>query len=195
MENIDLIAALNQIGKEHGDEGLLKKLADEAGYAAVPPTIDEFLDNPYYAGNFLGKNLYPPWREELRLIFPDPFNCLYLQICTTGSIGIGKSTACLAGMLYDLCRLLYLKDPHKTFQLISSTQIVIAFMNTTLKTADSVLFGQFRDWIKQSPFFQEQLAKVKQKKNSNSIYLPHNIYIWFTWNTCLRKSSGFWDFE
>ncbi len=175
MENNDLIKALNEIRQKYGDKALLEKLAHEAGYAAIPPTIDQFLDDEYYAGKFLGKNLYPAWREELRKIFSDPFNCNYLQICATGSIGIGKSSFCLAGMLYDLCRLLHLKDPHKTFKLISSTQIAIAFMNTTLRAADSVLFAQFRDWIKQSPFFQEQMAKVKQKKNSDSIYLPHNI--------------------
>jgi hypothetical protein len=107
--------------------------------------------------------------EETVCIRVDHPNRLFL---VDGFVVTHNSTLCLAGIAYDLCRLLCLKDPHDTFQLISSTQIVIAFMNTTLKLADSVLFNQFKDWINESPFFLEMRARCANPKKE---FLPHKI--------------------
>lgn len=162
---------IEQLIDEYGDDAI-EALAILAGYEKIPPTIDEFLDNEHYAGKFLGDRLYPEWRSVLRQVYPDPLYSPFLEIAATGSIGTGKSTMCLAGLLYDLCRLLHLKSPHDTFQLIDSTSIVVALMNTTRDLADSVLYAQLMDWIKTSPFFQEQKKKVSDPRKE---FLPHKI--------------------
>lgn len=173
--NNELDELLDCSFKENVD--MLAKIAFDAGYASIPPTIDEFLNDKYYAGSFLGGNkLFPTWREQLRDIYPTPFTSPFLQIAVTGAIGLGKSTFCMAGVLYDLCRLLHLKNPHKTYHLIESDRIVIAFMNTTMRLADSVLYRQFKDWLHLSPYFREQLKKVPQRDDGPP-KLPHNIVI------------------
>jgi hypothetical protein len=166
---------LDKLIKELGYEEAMKELALLAGYVSTPPTIDEFIDDPYFCGSFLGDGIWPGWRTELRKIYPNPFHSPYAEICITGGIGVGKSLVCKVGLLYDLCKLLHLKDPHETFGLLPSKPIVFAFMNATLKLADSVLFREFNEWLRTSPFFREQAKKIKQRKNAIAVDFPHNI--------------------
>jgi hypothetical protein len=167
--------SISKFMDEYGDEAF-KIMALQAGYIAVPPTIEEFIDDPYFAGKFLGGSLYPTWREELKAIYPNPFYSPYSQVILTGAIGLGKSHCAKVGIAYDLCRMLFLKDPHRTYQLGISKPIVIAFMNTTKTLSESVLFREFNEWLRMSPFFVEQAAKVKQNKPS-IVQLPHNIML------------------
>ncbi len=178
MNEIDYQNELRRLIELYGEQGAELYLAELAGYEKIPPTIEEFIESEYYCGSFLGKNLYPTWKTVLKEIYPNRFTSPYLQICVTGGVGLGKSTMCLVGVLYDLCKLLHLKNPHETFQMIPSDPIVVAFMNTTLKLADSNLVGQFKEWIRSSPFFSEQAGKIKQKKPS-TILFPHNIQLVF----------------
>lgn len=59
----------------------------EEDFERRPVSIDEFLDNDYYLGE-VGKDIYPKWREELRLVC-DPTKEIYEWIIR-GCIGAGK---------------------------------------------------------------------------------------------------------
>ncbi len=67
----------------------LKALRD-VDYIRVPPTPEEFVNDPKYLGD-VAKQLYPKWKEELIYIL-DPKNEIYLHI-VSGAIGSGKCTS------------------------------------------------------------------------------------------------------
>jgi hypothetical protein len=144
----------------------IEKLAQLAGYHEVPPTIDEFCDEENFAGSMFGEGqMYPTWRQLLRVIYPHPLYGRYNEIALTGAIGIGKSTACLGGMSYDLCKLLHMRSPQETFKLVKSTPLVIAFINTTMNLAQAVLYRQFKNILDTSPFFIHQRSLVAPPLN------------------------------
>lgn len=161
---------IDSLVENHGYESALDILAKAGGYESAVPTIDQFLDDPKYLGASLtdpvtGKSkVYPIWRDALRKIYPNPYYSPYVQIIITGAIGLGKSTFSIAGALYDICKLLHLKDPHQHFGLIKSTEIQYALINATMSLAGSVLYDQMVEWMRESPFFKEKMAKAPYRK-------------------------------
>lgn len=174
MEGEASIQLADQLIDSFGVDGAVRHLARMCGYREVPPTIQQFLDDKQFAGDYLGESLYPTWREVLEQVFPHPFNKPYFEIACTGSIGTGKSTLCLAGMLYDMVCLTYLENPHNVFGLLPSTQLVFAFINTTLKLSESVLVKQFNDFVSWTPYLKDLRSKLANPKKE---YLPNNIGI------------------
>ena len=59
-----------------------------ADYDEIPVSIEEFISNPRYAGNYL-QVYYPFWKEQLINIFDKGKH--YSEIAFTGSIGTGKA--------------------------------------------------------------------------------------------------------
>jgi len=64
-------------------------------YESPPPTIMEFLSNPYYLGEETqeGKRVFPYWKTKLQEIYPTPFFEYSPDkkiIILTGATGIGK---------------------------------------------------------------------------------------------------------
>lgn len=169
---------LDRLVAQHGRKEAMSILAKASGYREVPPTIDEFLDDPEFLGPILidsrnGKSkLYPIWREALREIYPNPFYSPKTQIIITGAIGLGKSTFSLAGALYDITRILHLENPQEYFGLIKSTQIVYALINATMGLAFSVLMAQIQDWIASSPYL-----KRRHNEAPKGHLFPNNIGI------------------
>ena len=171
---------LNPIQKlieEYGYDTAMRVMARAAGYTDVPPTISQFLNEPYYAKDIIGDGLYPEWRSQLLNIFPTQFYSPYTQVATTGSVGTGKSTLCLGGMAYDLTKTLFLRSPHAKYDLQPSTPLALAFINTTKTLAQSVLTNQFKEWMRESPFFKDQMRKVEKIRGVPLSLLPHNIHI------------------
>ncbi|QIG71470.1 terminase large subunit protein [Rhizobium phage RHph_TM39] len=166
-------ALVQNLMAAHGKTETLRTLAKMGGYVDAPPTIDKFIDDDYFMGDMFGDNTYPIWRSALYEIYPNPFFSPYLEIVLTGSIGQGKSTCALAGVTYDLCKLLYLKDPHEKYNLIKSTKIVLALMNATKSLAGTVLYDQIITYLKNSPFFKSEMKKTSGKLS----ILPNNIDI------------------
>lgn len=159
----------NQLAKLSRQEQceLLAYLED---YSKVPVTIDEFIDNEYYAGKILGGDrVYPYWREWLRKIYPNQFYSPYIEVCVTGAIGIGKSTVALIAVAYDIYRLTLIKNPHEKWHLIETTAIVIALMTANLSLAGTVLGSQLADLIEVSPYFQSIYAPKQ------GMLFPHKI--------------------
>lgn len=145
--------------KEHGVKGALSILSHMSGYESTPPTIEEYLDSDEYLGGILGKHIYPFWRSALYEIYPNPLYSPYLEIIVTGAIGQGKSVFSLAGVSYDLCKLLHVKSPHTKYGILKSDKIVLALINATLNLAGGVLYDQLAMWFNESPFFRAQLSK------------------------------------
>lgn len=155
---------------------VLHSFAKITGFQENVPDIDDFIHDPYYLGKVLGDTLYPIWKKAAREVFPTPYHSPVGEIVLSGGIGLGKSTFALLVCMYDLCKLLCLKNPHKYYGLVESTIISIALVNATQKLAKGVLWAQFEDWVNNSPFFKSKVL-VTKGKNKGKTYFINNIDI------------------
>lgn len=169
---------VSEMLSEHGQQEVLKTVAKFNGYKDIPPTITQFLEDPYFLGgkDNIGRKLFPIWKKELKEIFPTPFYSPYSEIYLTGSIGCGKSTMAIVGILYDMCKVCYMSDPQKRFDLGGGTEIVYALVNATMDLSGDVLGNLISHYMNQSPFFRGLIVKEKSGKGRD-ILLKGNIRI------------------
>jgi len=141
-------------------------------FIELPPTIDVFIDDPYYLGDalyggedwhgvpILGGQVWPSWREPLREITKGQ----YYQVIFSGSIGNGKTSAAEVIMAFDLCKLLCLRNPQQYYGSIRARPMVIALFNITKVLAEEVNYAPFRRMLMMSPFFKKYLVERKSEK-------------------------------
>lgn len=176
MKDHNLDKNVNELIKKFGSK---KKLEDNlallSGYKEPVPDIITFVTDPYYLGKTIGESLYPIWKEALIKVFPSPYYSPYSEIILSGAIGLGKSTMAKIITLYDLCKLLSLKDPHKYYNLTSVTSISYNLINATKALAEKVLYDEIIEMIELSPFFRFHL----EPSNRARTLFKRNIDIGF----------------
>lgn len=133
-----------------------------ADYEEIPVSISVFLHNKRYLGNGLineeGKfTVFKYWEDTLNKIFPDPLqpaSCNTLAL--TGGIGLGKSFVAVICMLYELYRMLCLKDPYLYYGLQPIDLITFSVMNITLDAAKGVAWSKLQQLLLSSEWFMEK---------------------------------------
>ena len=157
-------------------------------YEQRPVDIDTFLENPYFMEeHFADPNtgackIYPFWREKLREIYPSPFYNNYNEVLVMLGIGNGKSTISNISCLYEIYKLLCLKDPQSYYKLLKSTIITFVIFSANKYTAENVNWPQLKAAFEDSPWFQEHCPIVDEGKRvaldkDNCVSLPKNIAI------------------
>ena len=173
LDNVVAAKLCKQLIDAYGREKAVEDLAHRAGYWMVPPTIEECLDGSDFLGSLgVGQDLYPYWRKVLKEVYPNQFGSPFQELIVSGSIGFGKSWFSRICVFYDLVKVLCLEDPHTQFGIGRHTPIVFAFINTTLKQSDSVLFAEFKEWVEYSPFCQAMRLRARNPKKE---LLPYKI--------------------
>lgn len=131
------------------------------GYRYMPPTIDEFIEDDYYCGRFLGKHVFNHWREFLRQIFPDPIRSPFPYICLTGCLGAGKSTVTKICEMYLDCKLDHLEN--FDFASLADTKgLYASFFHNSKAKAHSEFIQSIVNMRGRSPYFtQGRLNGVK----------------------------------
>ena len=165
-----------QLVNAYGKEDAERSLALRSGYEDIPPTIDEFIDDPYFLGEMVGEKLFPLWRDGLREIFPNRYFSPYQEISLTGAIGTGKTTVALIGSLYDICKMMHLKNPHDKYNIIKSDKIIYAVVNATKALSEGVLYEQMISWVESSKYFRSLMNKSKDKNKKGTLF-PKNVDI------------------
>ena len=128
-------------------------------YEEIPVDIDTFLHDPRYLGKGLineeGKfTVFPYWVETLKKIFPDPLKpAVYNTVALTGAIGLGKSFEAVIIGLYELYRMLCLRDPYLYYGLQPIDKITFALMNITLHAAQGVAWDKLQQLVQSSEWF------------------------------------------
>ena len=159
---------------EAGSSELLNKII-YADYDEVPVDIETFLLDPNYLGKGLvneeGKfTVYPYWVDTLKEIFPDPLKpAVYNTLALSGAIGLGKSFVAVLCGLYELYRMLCLKDPYLYFGLQPIDKITFAFMNITMDAAKGVAWDKCQQLLQSSPWF---MARGTVSKSINPEWSP-----------------------
>ena len=130
-----------------------------ADYEEVPVDIETFLHDPKYLGKGLTNEegrftVYPYWVNLLKEIFPDPLApAKYNTLALSGAIGLGKSFVAVIIGLYELYRMLCLKDPYLHFGLQPIDKITFAFMNITIDAAKGVAWDKCQQLLQSSAWF------------------------------------------
>ena len=156
-EQDTVIKILNEVSTK-GSSTTLNNLI-QSDYEEVPVGIEEFLHNPLYLGKGLindeGKyTVYPYWENVLKKIFPDPLKpAQYNTLALTGAIGLGKSFEAVLTGLYELYRMLCLRDPYLYYGLQPIDKISFALLNITMDAAQGVGWDKFQQLAQSSEWF------------------------------------------
>ena len=153
-EVLKILGDISTTGTSNSYNELILKDYDE-----VPVDIETFLRDPKYLGKGLinddGKfTVFPYWEETLKKIFPNPLQpAKYNTLALTGAIGLGKSFMAVLVGLYELYRMLCLKDPYIYYGLQPIDKISFAFMNITLDASKGVAWDKMQQLLQTSPWF------------------------------------------
>jgi len=115
----------------------------------VPVDIETFLHDKRYLGKALvdgeGRyTLFEYWEDLLKRIYPDPLKpAICNTLALTGSIGIGKSTEAVIIGIYELYRMMCLRDPAVYYGIMSTDTISFAVINITLEASRGVAWDKF----------------------------------------------------
>ena len=130
-------------------------------YEEIPVDVETFLRDTKYLGKGLvdteGRfTVFPYWLNTLKSIFPDPLQpANYHTVALTGAIGLGKSFVAVLIGLYELYRILCLKDPYLYYGLQPIDKISFAFMNITLDASKGVAWDKMQQLVQTSEWFIE----------------------------------------
>lgn len=148
---------LNQLSAD-GKSPLYEELL-YSDYEEIPVDVETFLRDPMYLGKGLineeGKfTVYPYWVKTLKKIFPDPLEpSAYNTLALSGAIGLGKSFVAVLCGLYELYRMMCLKDPYIHYGLQPIDKITFAVINITLDAAKGVGWDKMQQLLQSSPWF------------------------------------------
>lgn len=152
LEDSDILSLVSS-GDLSKDNKLLL-MANLIGYTAMPPYIDEFIEDEYYCGKFLGKYVFKHWRGVLRKLFPNPIMQPYPYVCLTGALGAGKSTIAKVAELYLSCKLDHLYD--FSFSALADTKgLVASFFHTNRAKAQYEFVDSINKMRGKSPYFSQ----------------------------------------
>lgn len=122
----------------------------DSDYARKPVEIDEFLDSDEFLGA-ITKQLYEPWREELREVFR-PGSEVYEWIFR-GAIGTGKSTVAAIAKAFLIYRNSCLRNIHEYYGLMKNSRIVFGVYSVTVSQVHDVGYFKVRNMIEECPYF------------------------------------------
>ena len=144
-------------------------------YDEIPVDVETFLYTPKYLGKGLidsegRKTVYQYWVNTLKKIFPDPLKpAQYNTLALTGAIGLGKSFMAVLCGLYELYRMLCLKDPYLHYGLQPIDKITFAIMNITLDAAQGVGWDKLQQLVQSSEWF---MSHGEVSKSNNPVWSP-----------------------
>lgn len=148
--------------KNNGKSVTLSSLWEQ-DFEIRPVTIDKFLEDDYYLGK-IGKDIFPKWREELRVIC-DP-NKEVCEWVIRGCVGAGKTTVAVIALLHRIQVLCCMKNPQQFYGLMEGSPIVFGLFNIYKYLAQDTSYKYFTNWVKLSPFFQDSMRSAYAQERS-----------------------------
>jgi hypothetical protein len=127
-------------------------------YRQLPVDPRTFVESAYFLNQ--AREIYPGvMREFVALNTGD-----YVEAVLSGGIGVAKTTIALLTTAYQLYVLSCMVDPHATFGLQPSSEIVFVFQSITRALAKSVDYERFQGMISAAPYFQQRYPFAKEPK-------------------------------
>lgn len=170
-ENVDQLLAnlnekeralLDQMVTEIRESGASAQLQQlwRYDYVRQPPTIQEFIDDPYWLGSVTqptddNPGLWPTWRAQLTKDFD--LDSRIHNVVITGSLGIGKTWVSVLIILYRVVIASLLRNPHNFVGLAVGSKIIYILMSVTRAQVQDTAFGEALNMMSRSPYFLEEL--------------------------------------
>ncbi|GAF94765.1 unnamed protein product, partial [marine sediment metagenome] len=111
--------------------------------------IEEFVKSREFMNQ--GGDVRPAIMEHLNLLFRTP---QFVEAVLTGGIGIGKNYFADMAVSYMLYQLSCYHNPQMEYGLAPGSHIVFIMQSKTLTLAKKVVFDQFSERLKLSPYFE-----------------------------------------
>ena len=153
----------------------------EYDFKKRPPTLREFIEDPYYLGSTLmpsedSEGMFPTWKSILLADFE--WNSFIHNLVVTGSLGIGKTYIMVTLLLYRLTLCTLLKNPAAFFGLGRGSKIVYNILSVTKQAVNETAFGDARNFMSKSLYFIDECNFDPDSKYSNfRIELPGDVYL------------------
>ena len=169
--------------------GLLSQVRYDKFEAVQPKQIREVLpfkkwvNDTYYAGADAEK-IYPYWKNFLSEVFDSGKNIT--EAILAGSIGTGKTTASLYGIMYKLYVLSCYENTAGLFNLMVTSKIAMMYFTLNLKQAEKLGYGQLKNMIDSVPYFKDNFPRFT--KINSKLQFPENIEI--TYGSRTEHSIG-----
>lgn len=132
--------------------------------------VEEFLESKEYWGQ--KGYVRPRIKKELIRLF---YEGDYVEAVLTGAIGIGKNYMADAAVGYMLYLLSCYHNPQLEFDLAPGSSIVFIMQSKTERLARKVVFEQFAERVKLSPYFKQNFSFDPYVKSE--LRFPKNINI------------------
>lgn len=166
---LDIIKEYGETGESKTHQALLYE-----DYNEIPVDIDTFIDDERYLRyawyDTEGKcKLYPFWRDQLHLIFPNNLEINYNNLIESGARGLGKSEIAVLIAAYLMYRLMCLKNPLEHFHMKPTEKFCFAFMNIKIDDAEEIANHKFQNTVKLSPWF---LSHGTLQGRGNKMWVP-----------------------
>lgn len=159
-EDIEILSLILWQLRNDSDSSTLEQIYD-LDYHKKPPTIEEFLSDPYYLGETCAKNeeedydgLFPFWRNTL---VNDVFSkkSTINQLILGGSIGTGKTYTGVISTLFKLSHAMCLRNPLLYYGLAKGTTITCSVFSVTQAQVKRGAFNDMLSIMRLSPFFAD----------------------------------------
>jgi hypothetical protein len=147
------------------------ELSVQSVYKTVPVKMEEFLNNPFYLGSF-SKTIFPVIKSDLIEIFEGG----YSQAIFGGSLGGGKTTAGVIGILRMIYEVSCLHSPHEIYKISSSDYISFPCVSTTEAVAERNIIDKIRAIVSDSEYFHRHF-KPEKMSMAQGIIFPNRIII------------------
>lgn len=151
----ELVLAIMRDVRENGlEESEKYKAIYEVDFRYKPVSIEQFLDDPYYLGQFT-ETLFPMWRRDLCNVFAPTS-----QVCEWmlgGAIGAGKTYTAAIAQCYQIYKMTCLRDPQRYYNLaFRAGKIVFGLYSVTMAQSTDVGYDVLRSFIEHAPYFSEK---------------------------------------
>jgi hypothetical protein len=166
------------------DRALAERI--NATYRAPLPTIEQFIDDPYYLG--LGDQCCGLVRETLLALFD--VRSQYLEAALIWGIGTGKSFLTSIADAYIVYRVLCLRDTQAYYGFARGSTLAVVNFSVTATQAHKVVFSEVRERVDNAPCFQQDGFKRDTKIGSELRWPDSNIVI-FPGNSQATSAIGY----
>lgn len=158
------------------EEELLLLADDLIDWRIPVPTIEEFIDEPYFLGNVV--NVFPCWREALKTVYPNKI-ITRTFLAVKGAAGTGKSVFSRIVFLYDMYKIFCVRNLSKVLGISEKT--LDFFIVSYNKEKSKEFMGELLSMMRKSPAFQDMekyyggRKKMKEHIRIRETSLPTDI--------------------
>lgn len=146
-----------------------------------PVRIRQFIEDDQYLGKYFSgeQSFFPFWMKILEKLYPTEFHSPCSEAIWSLPIGSGKTLNATVALLYEIYKLLCLKNPNEYYHLASGVRIVFALFSASLTLSADVNWNYFSALMASSPYFMKRcpVPTISNLKKTESVEFSKGVGI------------------